>query len=116
MFSELKYRMTYSPKEREILDQVVAALHGHYGERLSRVVLFGSRARRDHEPDSDFDVLVVLKEGFDPRAERNALHDIIYPIDYAQDSVVFCLPVPEVRYQSEQTAFMMNVRTEGVAL
>ena len=28
--------MTYEPKEREILDQVVAALHGHYGERLSR--------------------------------------------------------------------------------
>ena len=27
--------MTYEPKEREILDQVVAALHGHYGERLS---------------------------------------------------------------------------------
>ena len=34
--------MTYSPKEREILDQVVAALHGHYGERLRRVVLFGN--------------------------------------------------------------------------
>ena len=39
--------MTYEPKEREILDLVVAALHGHYGERLSKVVLFGSRARRD---------------------------------------------------------------------
>ena len=36
--------MTYSPKEREIPDQVVAALHGHYGERLSRVVLFGEAA------------------------------------------------------------------------
>jgi hypothetical protein len=34
--------MTYEPKEREILDQVVAALHGHYGERLSARAFFGS--------------------------------------------------------------------------
>ena len=108
--------MTYEPKERQILDQVVAALHGHYGERLSRVVLFGSRARRDHAPDSDFDLLVVLKGEVSGPAERKALHEIIYPIDYAQDTVVFCLPVPEMRYQSEQTAFMMNVRAEGIAL
>ena len=38
--------MTYEPKEREILDQVVAGLHGHYGERLSRVVLFGNRGTK----------------------------------------------------------------------
>lgn len=38
--------MTYEPKEREILDQVVAALHGYYGERLRRVVLFGSRGTK----------------------------------------------------------------------
>ncbi len=47
--------MTYEPKEREILDQVVAGLHGHYGERLSRVVLFGSRAEhRSAKVVSDF--------------------------------------------------------------
>ena len=108
--------MTYEPKERQILDQVVAALHGHYGERLSKVVLFGSRARRDHVAESDYDILVVLNGGFDPRAEREALHEIVYPIDYAQDTVVFCLPVEERRYQSEQTAFMMNVRAEGISL
>ena len=108
--------MTYEPKERQILDQVVAALHGHYGERLSRVVLFGSRARRDHAPDSDFDVLVVLKGEVAGAAEREALHELIYPIDYAENTVVFCHAVPEQRYQSEQTAFMMNVRAEGVPL
>ena len=108
--------MNYEPKERQILDQVVAALHGHYGERLSKVVLFGSRARRDHEEESDYDILVVLNDDFDSRGEREALHKLIYPIDYAQDTVVFCLPVEERRYQSEQTAFMMNIRAEGIAL
>jgi predicted nucleotidyltransferase len=31
-----------------------------YGERLVRMVLFGSQARGDAEPESDIDVLVVL--------------------------------------------------------
>lgn len=33
-----------------------------YGERLAGVYLYGSRARGDHDPDSDVDVLLVLDE------------------------------------------------------
>jgi predicted nucleotidyltransferase len=32
------------------------------GERIERVVLFGSRARGDAPPDSDYDVAVFLHE------------------------------------------------------
>ena len=108
--------MTYEPKERQILDQVVAALHGHYGERLSRVVLFGSRARRDHEPDSDYDVLVVLKGEFDGNAESKVVGDLIYPIDVQHWVVVYCHLVTEQRFREDQTGFMKNVRAEGVAI
>ncbi len=108
--------MTYEPKEREILDQVVAALHGHYGERLSRVVLFGSRARRDHAPDSDFDVLVVLKGDVIGVDERKALHKLIYPIDWENETVVFCLAMEEDRFRTEKSPLLLNVRKEGVTL
>jgi predicted nucleotidyltransferase/DNA-binding HxlR family transcriptional regulator len=37
-------------------------LRAAYGERLVGVYLYGSRARGDHDPDSDIDVLVVLDE------------------------------------------------------
>jgi predicted nucleotidyltransferase len=33
-----------------------------YGDRLERVALFGSRARGDHRPDSDYDVAVLIKD------------------------------------------------------
>lgn len=36
------------------------AARTHYGERLVRLALFGSRARGDHRPDSDADVAVIL--------------------------------------------------------
>jgi predicted nucleotidyltransferase len=38
-----------------------AALDILYGDRIERVVLFGSRARGDAREDSDYDVAVFLK-------------------------------------------------------
>jgi predicted nucleotidyltransferase len=47
-----------------IADRVVTryrkALDEMYGDRLERVVLYGSRARGDARPDSDYDVAVFL--------------------------------------------------------
>ena len=108
--------MPYTAKEREILDQVAGVLHAHYGERLSRVVLFGSRARRDHHEDSDYDLLVVLHGKIDARAERKALTALMIPIDLDHDAVVFCHAVPEERYTTEESILMRNVRAEGVPL
>jgi predicted nucleotidyltransferase len=43
---------------RHLSDRILAA----DGERIRRIILFGSRARGDARPDSDYDLLVVLKD------------------------------------------------------
>jgi predicted nucleotidyltransferase len=43
-----------------VLREYRARLEQIYGPRLVRLVLFGSRARGDAEPDSDIDVMIVL--------------------------------------------------------
>ena len=43
---------------REMARRIVAAA----GDRVERVILFGSRARGDAHPDSDYDLLVVTDE------------------------------------------------------
>ena len=43
-----------------ILRRLRAALDELYGERIERVVLFGSRARGEAGEDSDYDVAVFL--------------------------------------------------------
>lgn len=45
------------PDLRALLDRIVPAM------RPEEVWLFGSRARGDHRPDSDWDLLVVLPDG-----------------------------------------------------
>jgi len=43
-----------------VLRRFGAALRETYGDRLERAVLFGSRPRGDHQPDSDYDVAVFI--------------------------------------------------------
>src|SRR5215218_1916711 len=45
-----------------ILKRFRATLDEMYGDRLERVVLFGSRARGDAGEDSDYDIAVFLKD------------------------------------------------------
>ena len=53
--------MLASPADDPILRRFRAALDRLYGDRIERVVLFGSRARGDAREDSDYDVAVFLK-------------------------------------------------------
>jgi predicted nucleotidyltransferase len=64
--------MTGAPaltRENPVLAKFSAALAEMYGDRLERVVLFGSRARGDAQPDSDYDVAVFLN-GMKGSADR----------------------------------------------
>jgi predicted nucleotidyltransferase len=55
--------LSLTASERAALDGYLANLHRQYGDRLVRVVLFGSKARGDFDVESDLDVLVVLHDG-----------------------------------------------------
>jgi hypothetical protein len=50
------------PQNNPILTRFRVALAEMYGDRLGRAVLFGSRARGDHNPDSNYDAAVFIKD------------------------------------------------------
>ncbi len=51
--------MAYPVHHDPVLDRFRSAAAA-YGDRLERVVLFGSRARGDFRPESDYDVAVFI--------------------------------------------------------
>lgn len=53
-----------------------------------RIVLFGSRARGDNQPDSDYDLLVILDQVNDRRAARIEIRGLIDDLPIAKDVIV----------------------------
>jgi predicted nucleotidyltransferase len=54
--------MSDNPAEDPILTRFRATLPEVHGDRLERAVLYGSRARGDHRPDSGSDIAVFVKD------------------------------------------------------
>ena len=53
------------------LDEIVRRLVAAY--RPERMYLFGSHARGDAGPDSDFDLLIIVPDDAEPRRRRSRL-------------------------------------------
>jgi predicted nucleotidyltransferase len=98
-----------------ILSRFRADLDAAYGDRIERVVLFGSRARGEAHPDSDYDIAVFLKtlSGFGEEAERVATIEA----DILSDTgaVINALPLPAGSYRA-QTGLMKELRRDGLDL
>ena len=98
-----------------MLKRLRVALDNLYGERIERVVLFGSRARGDAGEDSDYDVAVFLRDVTDRWHELDRLADL--RADFLEDAGVFidAKPYPAGAYR-DRTTLMREIRREGVDL
>ena len=98
-----------------ILKRFRAELDRIYGDRVERVVLFGSRARGDARTDSDYDVAVFLRELTDRFAELNRLADLGTDILDETGEFVHAMPYPAGSYD-ERTPLMLELRAVGIDL
>jgi uncharacterized protein len=98
-----------------VLNQLRKALRTHYGDRLERAVLFGSRARGDARPDSDYDVAVFLNDFTRAWPELQPLGKITTDILLDTGAVISTLPFPAGSYR-ERTMLMGEIRREDIDL
>jgi len=98
-----------------VLAKFRAALDEMYGDRIERVVLFGSRARGEADRESDYDVAVFLKDLDDRWAELDRL--AILRVRFLDETGVFfdAKPYPAKAY-GERSPLMHEIRREGVNL
>jgi uncharacterized protein len=96
-----------------ILIRFRAELDRLYGERLERVVLFGSRARGDASRDSDYDVAIFLKDMSDRWREFARLADIETDILSETGAFISGVPFRAGAYR-ERTPLMHEIRRDGI--
>ena len=104
-----------SPKTQAILSELRPRLEAIYGDRLVKLVLFGSQARGDADPESDIDVLVVLKGKVNPWDEIPRGGEATAALSLKHDVVISSTYISEERYNSEQSPLLNNARREGIA-
>jgi len=95
-----------------VLSKFRLALDQLYGDRLERVVLFGSRARGDAREDSDYDMAVFLKNLSDRWGEADRIALISTDILDETGEVIHAMPYMAGSYM-EQTPLMQELRREG---
>lgn len=61
-------------RDQEIRQRIRMIVEREAGKHLAGVLLFGSRARGDHVPDSDWDIAIMVDSDSDARN----LHDRIF--------------------------------------
>ena len=98
-----------------ILRRFRAALDQLYGERIERIVLYGSRARGDAHEESDYDVAVFLHDLTNRRDEVRRMVPIVVDIIDDTGAVIHAMPCRAGAY-NDRTSLMRELRIEGVDL
>lgn len=102
------------PQIRGILCELRSELEQLYGERLVRLVLFGSRARGDADPDSDIDVLVVLRGPVESYQEIERVSGILSDLSLRHGVLIACIFMDEQSFARQSGPLLRNIRREGV--
>jgi excisionase family DNA binding protein len=110
-----EYALGPSPMERdEVLAEIVRRLVAAY--EPERIYLFGSAARGDAGPDSDYDLLLVVPHDASPeRSDPRRAYEALWGVGVAKDVLVWRRSDFDERL-SVVTSLPATVLREGVLL
>jgi predicted nucleotidyltransferase len=103
--------------ERQAATEFVDKVYHHFGDQVTSILLFGSRARGDADEDSDMDLLVVLTDT-EPGIVR-AIRDLAADVWLKYGIYLSTRVWSQDHWRTIadlQTQFYLNVRKDGVSL
>lgn len=102
------------PKAAAHLLQFSREARHHFPDLVTKVLLFGSRARGEATAQSDYDIAVVMKSIPDRRTIDHQLADIAYPHILAGVHIRPVSVLAASMSKTEQNAFVFNLAREGL--
>lgn len=116
-FLEFVYYNNVNTLEEKAIDKLVLktfkeSLVHSLGESLQEIILFGSRARGDENPDSDFDMLVIADGEKDElkKQVREAEWVCMERFNALVSSIIY---TPEIWETAKESPLGWNIRREG---
>lgn len=108
--------MKLSQEEQSWLDSFIRTIQQRFPDKIERVIVYGSKARGDAGPDSDLDVLVVLKDDTVSRAGVRLIgYELALQTDVVPSILVYTIQELEQR-REHRSVFIEAVEREGVVV
>lgn len=108
-------------KISQIIDEFVAGVSEILGNRVKKIILYGSYARGDFNKDSDIDIMILTDlndEEYYQYFEK--ISDLAYDLEFDNNFDIEISPVikniDRFNYWLEALPFYMTVQKEGVVL
>lgn len=90
-----------------------------FGDTLRYLVLFGSYARQQQDPESDIDIIILADENEEElRKKREKVADIMAELSMKYDRLISITQVPYKRYEEylDVLPFYKTVSEEGIEI
>lgn len=106
-------------KKTSMSDPIIRALKEKLSQRFPReiknVVLYGSRARGDFAPGSDYDVIVLVDRAGKELEEQ--ICSLAWNFGYEQQASISVLVFEQALFEADRyEPLFINVRREGIAV
>lgn len=105
-----------APPVQAALNALRKALQTLYGDRLVRIVLYGSHARGEAAPDSDVDVMVVLRGSVRPLRELRRMSTIATDLSLEHELLISLLPISKTTVEAGELPLLRDIQAEGVVV
>ncbi len=100
--------------EQQLLNDIIQKIPLLY-PMINKILLYGSKARRDFIEGSDIDILFVTDYTL-PRALKFEIYDLIFELEVKYSLTVSVIFLSSLDLRTGNTGFLRNVTGEGIVL
>jgi len=96
--------------------RIKSTLQDAFGSRLQGVILYGSEARGEADPDSDIDLLVLLTGPVEEGEDSWKCIRALYPLVLELERPIHAKPTDVRAYETQDFPLYCSARQEGIAV
>ncbi len=99
----------------QLLKELKSGMEALYGARLRAVYLYGSYARREQDPESDLDILIILSNYQRYSAEIERTGHLVSELSLKYGVSISRKFITEAQWNTLNSAYLRNLRAEAIA-
>ena len=114
-FKEPQYKM--APRIQEIIKEFKTALISQFDGEVLKIMVFGSYAKGEETPESDLDILVVVKNKELEKQIDDIAYKIMWNFDFAPLLSIYVISEEHFNYIKKiRTGFYESIEEEGIEI